>query len=125
MSLLNATLKMCIRPDHPEDGLFMDILFREKDSQKRDVPTPSSETTSEKVSAIADINSKLDDFLAMYDLEEDDIETQKENEEAIVDMSQSFTCAFCHGTHCEDLNDTPVFLCHHDTSRTTCLIWFD
>lgn len=115
-SLLEDTLKMCVRSECEEDTHFMNLLFKERESQKRDSPSPLEKPKEENLSIQA-LNSKLDDFLALYEGMEE-IEEEEKTEDAVVPIGNPFTCAFCHGEECDPDSNPALLLCHFDHSQT-------
>ena len=59
-TLLKQTLEMCIRPEVQSDSSFIQLVLRERSSEKRALPTEEEPPQNQN---LADINNRLDDFL--------------------------------------------------------------
>lgn len=125
-TLLESTMKMCIRPDNDSDNTFVTLALRERESQKRESSNPVEEIQGAGKEAISNLNAKLDDFLSMYADEDDDEEEEENHQEMIEEkekdmifttISSSFTCALCHGSETAGSRNTPLLLCHYDKSQ--------
>lgn len=112
-----TTMEMCVRPECESDAAFISFVTRERESQKRSLAEVSTEQPCVN-EAITELNSKLDDFLNMYsDSEESVDEEQLSLTTSEVMLSESFTCALCHGDDTTGIENTPLLLCHVDDSK--------
>ena len=125
-TLLESTMRMCIRPNNDSDHIFISLALRDRDSQKRESSNPAEEIQGVGKEAISNLNAKLDDFLSMYadmDDEDDEAENQqemieeKEKDSFFTTIGNPFTCALCHGSETAGSRNTPLLLCHYDKSQ--------
>ena len=112
--LLKETLTLTIREDNAKDATFIATAVKEKQSQKRSAPTTSSASA-----ALNSLSSKLDDFLNMMeeDEEEETLVHASSSKHAVETVSEPFTCALCHSSNTDTVENTPVLLCHVDCDR--------
>lgn len=117
---IEYTLKRCARQGVEHDAYVIDQIL----SYKNEAPVTSPSTTA-STSVLQDMNSKLDNFLSMFDTDDSDdagdsndansaMESEKTAE--VVDLSMPFTCSLCHGNHMNSADDVPMLLCHLNTS---------
>lgn len=128
---IEYTLKRCAREGVEHDAHVIDQILSYK---KNEVPVAAPSTTA-STSVLQDMNSKLDNFLSMFDSDDSDdsddaggdndtnsaMETEKTAE--VVDLSMPFTCSLCHENHVNSAEDVPMLLCHLDTSFTSSGRW--
>ena len=99
---------MCIRPEVQSDSSFIQLVLRERSSEKRALPTEEEPPQNQN---LADINNRLDDFLAMFEDEDEDAENaEEESNNTIVSLCTPFTCVFCHGSETDGEENMPVLL---------------
>ena len=121
---IEYTLERCVRQGIEHDAYVIDQILSYK---KNEAPVTSPSTTA-STSVLQDMNSKLDNFLSMFDTDDSDdagdsndansaMEAEKTAE--VVDLSMPFTCSLCHGNHMNSTDDVPMLLCHLNTSFTS------
>lgn len=115
------TLKRCAREGVEHDAKVIDQILSYKENEAP-VVSPSVPASS---SALQDINSKLDNFLSMFDTDDSDVSdsvnsaTEAGKTTEVVDLSMPFTCSLCHGNHVNCADDVPMLLCHFNSSFTS------
>ena len=118
---IEYTIKRCARQGVEHDAHMIDQILSYK---KNEAPVTSPSTTA-STSVLQDMNSKLDNFLSMFDTDDSDdagdsndanssMEVEKTAE--VVDLSMPFTCSLCHENHMNSTDDVPMLLCHLNPS---------
>ena len=108
---------MVQRDDHPEDAAFINRVLKEEEAKAEE----AKKTEEPSVSASAVLNSvtsKLDDFLSMVEDDEDEelVRTTSSRCQTKT-ISPSFTCALCHSSETDSMENTPMLLCHVNYDR--------
>lgn len=111
-----TTMELCVRPECESDGSFISFVTRKRESQKRDLAEVSSKEPGVN-EAITELNSKLDDFLNMCSDSEESVSEEVSLTNSKVVLSESFTCALCHGDDTTGIENTPLLLCHIDETN--------
>lgn len=128
--LILSCLRKCIRKDVEEDVHILDDIDKTDKKEK----TEHQIHNEPQPDALQALNRNLDDFLAMYEDEDENEEENKEenkeeNEDENEDISSKessllpeFTCCYCHSNEYDNEDDTPCIICHFAPNSVHCIL---
>lgn len=114
--LVVSCLKKCVRKDVEEDTRILADIGKGDNNEKKEKKKPNESQSS----ALQLLNDNLDDFLAMY--EDEDEENGEDTSSKESSLLPEFTCCLCHSNEYDSKENVPCLLCHIAPNSVHCML---